>query len=601
MDMITLAAARKYVNDTANALGAVKGSPCTIKSITETDDGATVVFSWTGADGVEQTSSTFLPRGPQGLPGEKGEPGAPGKDGSGTVDTVARKQITALSEEIGGLKENGGNGTDEVVRELLEVVPGASKNLNVSGYVSKEQNGATFVVNDDHTVTITGTPTKNTYLVAGKENQIANGFILPPGQYHLSGSRGTSGKRVIGYVCLYDGDTLAHEYRDTGNGITFTTDVEYNAFVQILLYPNEQTDITVGMQLEAGSAATEYVSPYSDELHSARLASIEERLEAVEDAVIDLPVPNYYFANNYLPDKAARINALGEQVAGKGDVFAFITDQHWNLNAKKSPALIEYLSKNCHIPRLFCGGDIGSSYIAEYDALMQKAFDGEIRHIIGNHEYNGSKTGSQLAYLLDMGKWMQVGNSERHYYYVDNPQQKIRYIVLAAFDEGDASNYYTNGYEADQIAWLTDKALATEAGWNVLIFAHQTHFWRTGELVQIGYAKTLLDTLDAYNGNAEIVAIFSGHSHVDGIMHTTGGIPIIVTCCDKWTKYVDSTGAADFDRTDRAEGTITEQAFDVVAFDPANRTLTCVRIGAPAENRVDNVLDGMVEERVVTY
>jgi hypothetical protein len=110
-----------------------------------------------------------------------------------------------------------------------------------------------------------------------------------------------------------------------------------------------------------------------------------------------------------------------------------------------------------------------------------------------------------------------------------------------------------------------------------------------------------LDTLDAYSGNAEIVAIFSGHSHVDGIMHTTGGIPMIVTCCDKWTKYVDSTGAADFDRTDRAEGTITEQAFDVVAFDPENRTLTCVRIGAPAENRVDNVLDGMVEERVVTY
>lgn len=132
MDMITLAAARKYVNDTASALGAVKGSPCTIKSITETDDGATVVFSWTGADGVEQTSSTFLPRGPKGKEGDPGEPGnspdvdvaaidgghrvtitdatgthtfdvldgKPGKDGSGTVDTVAREQITALTEEM---------------------------------------------------------------------------------------------------------------------------------------------------------------------------------------------------------------------------------------------------------------------------------------------------------------------------------------------------------------------------------------------------------------------------------------------------------------------------------------------------------------------
>ena len=58
MDMITLAAARKYVNDTANALGAVKGSPCTIKSITETDDGATVVVADNGAGAVQRRVQT---------------------------------------------------------------------------------------------------------------------------------------------------------------------------------------------------------------------------------------------------------------------------------------------------------------------------------------------------------------------------------------------------------------------------------------------------------------------------------------------------------------------------------------------------------------
>ena len=74
MDIVTLALARKYVEETAQGLGAVKGSPCTIKSITEGEDGSTVVFAWTGVDGVEQTSTTFLPRGPKG---------EPGKDGSG--------------------------------------------------------------------------------------------------------------------------------------------------------------------------------------------------------------------------------------------------------------------------------------------------------------------------------------------------------------------------------------------------------------------------------------------------------------------------------------------------------------------------------------
>ena len=69
MDFATLAAAQNYVDKTAQSLGAVKGAPCTIKSITEGENGSTIVFSWTGADGAEQTRSTFLPRGPHGDPG----------------------------------------------------------------------------------------------------------------------------------------------------------------------------------------------------------------------------------------------------------------------------------------------------------------------------------------------------------------------------------------------------------------------------------------------------------------------------------------------------------------------------------------------------
>lgn len=112
MDFATLAVAQNYVDKTAQSLGAVKGAPCTIKSITEDEDGSTIVFSWTGADGTEQTRSTFLPRGPQGEPGAKGDPGepgkdgkdgAPGKDGSG-IDTEARKRIAELSEEIANKK-----------------------------------------------------------------------------------------------------------------------------------------------------------------------------------------------------------------------------------------------------------------------------------------------------------------------------------------------------------------------------------------------------------------------------------------------------------------------------------------------------------------
>jgi hypothetical protein len=119
-DAAAYAAAKKYVDDTAKGLGAVAGSPCTIKSINEGENGSTIVFAWIGSDGVEQTSSTFLPRGPQGIQGEQGEEGPAGpkgltgpqgpagptgpqgpkgKDGSG-VDTEAREQIATLSKEM---------------------------------------------------------------------------------------------------------------------------------------------------------------------------------------------------------------------------------------------------------------------------------------------------------------------------------------------------------------------------------------------------------------------------------------------------------------------------------------------------------------------
>lgn len=63
IDIVTLALARKYVNDTANALGAVKGAPCTIKAVEETDSGNIITFGWIGTDGSEQTTQITIRHG----------------------------------------------------------------------------------------------------------------------------------------------------------------------------------------------------------------------------------------------------------------------------------------------------------------------------------------------------------------------------------------------------------------------------------------------------------------------------------------------------------------------------------------------------------
>ena len=62
-DVFTYALARKYVDKAINGLGAIKGAPCEISSIEETEDASIITFRWTGADGTEKTQQLVIPRG----------------------------------------------------------------------------------------------------------------------------------------------------------------------------------------------------------------------------------------------------------------------------------------------------------------------------------------------------------------------------------------------------------------------------------------------------------------------------------------------------------------------------------------------------------
>lgn len=63
IDVRTLSAAKKYVSNTADSLGSLKGAPATIKSITEVEGGQKVTFEWTGTSGAKQTSTMIVKNG----------------------------------------------------------------------------------------------------------------------------------------------------------------------------------------------------------------------------------------------------------------------------------------------------------------------------------------------------------------------------------------------------------------------------------------------------------------------------------------------------------------------------------------------------------
>jgi hypothetical protein len=95
--------------------------------------------------------------------------------------------------------------------------------------------------------------------------------------------------------------------------------------------------------------------------------------------------------------------------------------------------------------------------------------------------------------------------------------------------------------------------------------------------------------------------VVQGHTHHDRITHTTGGIPVIITACDKYEPWVEGDVNHEPWLATRVAGTITEQAFDIVVLDKDARELHFYRIGGDAFNGIDDDPGEPVNLRTVTY
>lgn len=72
MNLLSLALSKQYTEDTSDALGAVKGAPCTIKSIDKTENGSLITFEWTGISGRKETATVHVKDGVDGVDGING-------------------------------------------------------------------------------------------------------------------------------------------------------------------------------------------------------------------------------------------------------------------------------------------------------------------------------------------------------------------------------------------------------------------------------------------------------------------------------------------------------------------------------------------------
>lgn len=134
------------------------------------------------------------------------------------------------------------------------------KNL-LGGFAGKTQNGLTFTINADGSVSVNGTSTAQTELSAP--------IYLPAGNYYLSGcpAGGTSSNVSGGYAqyCYINGS--AYKF-DTGSGIHLNIAYAQKIYENIVIRGGTTINKTFYPQIETGYVKTEY-EPYTGDTYAA--------------------------------------------------------------------------------------------------------------------------------------------------------------------------------------------------------------------------------------------------------------------------------------------------------------------------------------------
>lgn len=115
LDNVTLAAAKKFTRDTADAMGAVRGSPCEVESIVKVDGGTRVTYKWTGTDGAVRHSQMTVPDGAKGDTGEQGEAGEDGFSPTAAVEQTATGAVITITDKGGTTTAEITNGSTEAL------------------------------------------------------------------------------------------------------------------------------------------------------------------------------------------------------------------------------------------------------------------------------------------------------------------------------------------------------------------------------------------------------------------------------------------------------------------------------------------------------
>ena len=218
--------------------------------------------------------------------------------------TVEDGSITEekLAQDVAGILEglqDDVSGALNAIEEIdgifvIEEKTHKSKNLNVTPYETATVNGITFTVGDDGTVTLSGTPTKNTYWPNLSDTSFR--WQLPAGVYTFSGGDEVDNWRsptLILYATKEASEKIV-EYpigRYGHETETFTVASDCWAAVRFFV-DSRNTALSTKFypQVEAGNEATSYESPWMQE--TAKVSFELENRSKPKPVIVDTDIGN---------------------------------------------------------------------------------------------------------------------------------------------------------------------------------------------------------------------------------------------------------------------------------------------------------------------
>lgn len=291
---------------------------------------------------------------------------------------------------------------------------------------------------------------------------------------------------------------------------------------------------------------------------------------------------------SYYQSQAVSAKRLASEAVANGKVvFGIVTDTHGAYNSNNSQAIVNYLLKN-GVPWFIHLGDFSATnwIDAEVNSWLNPMSDviDKFYIAIGNHEYYGDASHSSHTDLTLLTNTLinktVSGSVQDGYYYFDDSDLKVRFIVI---NSGGGGNYGNAALSSTQLSWLQASINALSSDWSYVILSHSNLDQTYGTTSYQQYTSKSGNTIIGYCSQslAKCIGTFSGHLHVDrsaqvgntGIWHTT----LLNDSCRQ------GSGHGVYTPPTRTAGTDSEQAINIVIIDTVTGDTDIHRIGAGSD------------------